>query len=81
MSVYTIGFLKHSGFYLELDDCILVFDYYQDPEGILDSLLADTVKDVYFFVSHRHYDHFNPKLQNFRIRQSPIFCTGIVSFL
>ena len=78
MSAYTIGFLKHSGFYLELDDCILVFDYYQDPEGILDSLLADTVKDLYptgIMIT------LIRKLQNSRIRQSPIFCTGIVSFL
>ena len=73
MSAYTIGFLKHSGFYLELDDCILVFDYYQDPEGILDSLLADTVKDVYFFVSHRHYDHFNPEIAKFQNKAKSYF--------
>ena len=73
MSAYTIGFLKHSGFYLELDDCILVFDYYQDPEGILDSLLADTVRDVYFFVSHRHYDHFNPEIAKFQNKAKSYF--------
>ena len=46
--LYTIGFLNHSGFYVELEDCILIFDYYQDPEQRVDSLLAETTKKVYF---------------------------------
>ena len=63
--LYTIGFLNHSGFYVELEDCILIFDYYQDPEQRVDSLLAETTKKVYFFVSHMHFDHFNPEISRF----------------
>ena len=32
--------LEHSGFLLELEDLILVFDYYRDPADILDKYAA-----------------------------------------
>lgn len=57
----TIHFLHHSGFAMDLSDAVLVFDYYKDPEGVLDRLLAVSEKPLYFFVSHVHGDHFNPE--------------------
>lgn len=47
-------FLQHSGFLLETERHVLLFDYYDGtipplPEG----------KDLLVFVSHGHYDHFN----------------------
>ena len=59
--LYTIGFLNHSGFYVELEDCILIFDYYQDPEQRIDSLLAETTKKVYFFILIRKFLGFRIK--------------------
>ena len=52
-----ITYLNHSGYVLEIDDRILVFDYY---EGSLPKL-PETAR-VYVFASHVHYDHFNKQI-------------------
>lgn len=44
----------HSGFYMELAQCALLFDYYQ---GTLPSVPTD--KPLYVFASHVHQDHFS----------------------
>lgn len=44
----------HSGFYMELAHCALLFDYYQ---GELPPVPAD--KPLYVFASHVHQDHFS----------------------
>lgn len=48
-----ITYISHSCFAVELEQSVLVFDYYQ---GALP--LWDPKKTIYVFVSHRHYDHF-----------------------
>lgn len=48
--------LYHSGCLVELDNHLLLFDYYQ---GSLD---LNPNKPLYIFVSHRHYDHYNPEI-------------------
>lgn len=57
-------YLNHSGFLLELEQAILVFDYYTDPAYILNTYTG-TKKDVFFFVSHDHYDHWNMEILDF----------------
>lgn len=52
-----ITYIGHSGFLLETEDSLLLFDYY---EGELPRLSHD--KDFYVFASHRHHDHFNPEI-------------------
>lgn len=52
-----ITYIGHSGFWVELERAVLLFDYYQGeipklPEG----------KKLYVFSSHRHGDHFNPEI-------------------
>lgn len=52
-----ITYLGHSGTVVELTESILVFDYYKGsvppwPVG----------KKVYVFVSHVHFDHYNPEI-------------------
>lgn len=52
-----ITYIGHSGFSVELERSILLFDYYQGeippfPDG----------KKLYVFASHRHSDHFNPEV-------------------
>lgn len=52
-----ITFVYHSCYVIELNDKVLVFDYYK---GNLPKI--DANKKVYFFVSHSHYDHYNEKI-------------------
>ena len=53
----TVTYLYHSGFVVEFDDIVLVFDYYKGE-------LPDTVrgKKLYVFSSHYHKDHFQYKV-------------------
>ncbi len=52
-----VTYLYNSGFLVELVDHLLLFDYYQ---GTLPALNPN--KPLYIFVSHNHYDHYNPKI-------------------
>lgn len=59
-----VTYLLNSGFVLELGDCAMVFDYYQDMQNLVPEKIKNK-HEVYFFVSHAHYDHFNPKINEF----------------
>ena len=52
-----VTYLGHSGFLLEMEDALLLFDYYQavSPKWI-------RKKHLFVFVSHVHYDHYNPDI-------------------
>lgn len=52
-----VTYLYNSGFIVELDQHILLFDYYQ---GTIPPL--DVSKPLYVFVSHFHQDHYNPAI-------------------
>ena len=52
-----ITYLYHSGFAVELDSHVLVFDYYR---GKLPEWEND--KTILFFASHKHPDHFDLKI-------------------
>lgn len=73
MKPIDIYFLHHSGFILELETMILVFDYFQDPEDRLGEVLNRSHKNLYFFVSHVHGDHFNPAIRQFEKRAKGYF--------
>ncbi len=47
-------YIYHSCFVVELEKCVIVFDYFK---GSLPVFKRD--KPVYFFVSHKHQDHFS----------------------
>lgn len=49
-----ITFIYHSCYVIEFDDAIFVFDYFKG-----DLPTWDTDKKIYFFVSHKHQDHFS----------------------
>lgn len=51
----TVTNIGHSGFAVECDSVMLIFDY---SEGVFPTLPEK--KKVCVFVSHRHPDHFNP---------------------
>ncbi len=55
-----VTYLYHSGFAVELTEHILIFDY---CKGNLPGLRAG--KDVLFFASHKHPDHFDWKIFDF----------------
>lgn len=57
-------YLNHSGFLLELEHAVLVFDYFTDPASVL-SQYTDSAKTFFFFVSHAHYDHWNTDIFDF----------------
>ena len=52
-----IKYLYHSGFLVETDQNLLLFDYYQ---GRAESLVQESPKNIVIFSSHSHPDHFNP---------------------
>ena len=49
----TLRYIFHSGFLLETARCILVFDYWMDPAGVM-RVYMNTCKHVYVFSSHFH---------------------------
>jgi L-ascorbate metabolism protein UlaG (beta-lactamase superfamily) len=53
----NVKYLYHSGFTVETDKCLLVFDYL---EGLSESLIKEHPKNIFIFCSHSHQDHFNP---------------------
>ncbi len=60
-----ITYIFHSGFAIETDNCILVFDYWMDPAGVMPQILNST-KDIYVFSSHFHEDHFTTEIFNWK---------------
>ena len=57
----TLRYIFHSGFLLETRQCILVFDYWMDPAGVM-RVYMNTCKHVYVFSSHFHEDHFTNEI-------------------
>ena len=56
-----LTYLFHSGFSLETDTCLLVFDYWMDPARVMPRLL-ESDKPLYVLASHFHEDHFSPRI-------------------
>lgn len=66
-----LTYIFHSGFALEAENCILVFDYWLDPSNVVDKFLR-CGKALYVFASHFHEDHFNKEVLTWRRRHSNI---------
>lgn len=66
-----LTYIFHSGFALETDRCILVFDYWMDPAGVMPRLLQSP-KPLYVFSSHFHEDHFNRDIFFWRTRKANV---------
>lgn len=50
-----VTFIYHSSYFVELDHCCLLFDYYQGD-------IPQVGKPLYVFASHSHPDHFSPAI-------------------
>lgn len=53
-----ITYLFNSGFLVKLGRTALIFDDYMDTAGAVEKALQDC-DEVYIFVSHAHFDHFD----------------------
>lgn len=69
----SITYLYHSGFIVETSECIMVFDYHKDSNNILDNMIKENSKDLHFFVSHKHSDHFNFEIAKYSDRAKLYF--------
>lgn len=54
-----ITFIKHSCYFVELEEHCLLFDWFEGD-------VPETNKPLYAFASHSHGDHFSPKLFDLR---------------
>ncbi|MCQ2294420.1 MAG: MBL fold metallo-hydrolase [Bacteroidales bacterium] len=61
----TLHYIYHSCFAVEDSACLIIYDYWKDPEGELQQMLdaaEDKGQAVYFVISHFHQDHYNPSI-------------------
>lgn len=69
-----VWYLYHSGFAVEADDSIFVFDYFKNDcagepclvNGVIHPEELKDKKHIYVFASHRHPDHFNPVILSWK---------------
>lgn len=69
-----VHYLYHSGYAFEVDDRLLIFDYYLDtPDGSRRSMDTGVIEpeeiknyNTLVFSSHHHPDHFNPVIFSWR---------------
>lgn len=63
-----IIFIEHSGFMVEMEQNVLLFDYYQ---GKIPSF--DSSKTLYVFASHSHGDHYNPAIWKLKEKYNNVY--------
>ncbi len=73
-----ITYFYNSGFAVKHNDTLLVFDYYVDSEKCLAKLIKDA-REVYFFVSHWHGDHYSPRIFDYQDRTSAYILSSDVA--
>ena len=58
MAQISIDYIGHSGFLVETETSLMLFDYYRGDLSVLDAKPAD--KPLFVFASHAHGDHYSP---------------------
>ena len=66
-----LTYIFHSGFVLESEKSILIFDYWMDPGNGMESVLQSK-KPLYVFSSHFHEDHFTREIFEWRKRRENV---------
>ena len=66
-----LTYIFHSGFMLEAEKSILIFDYWMDPANVMSSVLSKN-KQMYVFSSHFHEDHFTKEIFEWKKQRSNI---------
>ena len=74
----TLAYIHHSGFALETESFIMVFDYWMDPAGIMPTL-CDKGKHIYVFSSHFHEDHFTREIFSWKEQYTSTNFTYLLS--
>ena len=64
-----LTYIFHSGFALETEESILIFDFWMDPAHAMETVLQSQ-KPVYVFASHFHEDHFTREIFGWK-KQKP----------
>ena len=59
-----VDYLGHSGFLVETEKALLLFDACGTATSVLDT--KDREKPLFVFVSHAHADHFDPAIFSLR---------------
>lgn len=65
-----IDYIGHSGFLVETEEHLLLFDYYKGELSMLERKPAG--KPLFVFVSHAHPDHFRPAIFDLAGRGRPV---------
>lgn len=60
----SIQLLAHSGFLLEFEKAWVIFDYFQDPQALLERL-RQTEKPILLCSTHEHHDHWREEILSF----------------
>ena len=63
IDVIKVEYINHSGFVVEAHEHILIFDY---VNGHLPRHYLDSDKNVVFFVTHSHNDHYHPGIFSYK---------------
>jgi len=66
---FCVRYLSNSGFLLDLEDVLIVFDDECTVPGLYDEKVFEGKRAVVFFASHSHGDHFSPDI--FRFADDP----------
>ncbi|MBR5383235.1 MAG: MBL fold metallo-hydrolase [Clostridia bacterium] len=72
----SVTYLFHSGFMVSCADNLMVFDYWRGENGELDRSLCLSANDlqgfkqVLFFISHAHPDHYDQAVYDFKNMES-----------
>ena len=66
-----LTYIFHSGFALETDQSLLIFDYWLDPADVLPGIIGSR-KPLYVFSSHFHEDHFTREIFGWRSRREDV---------
>ncbi len=61
-----VRYIFHSGFSVETDKTMLIFDYYRGKAVLPEN------KRIFVFSSHNHQDHFNPAILDWRSERPDI---------
>jgi L-ascorbate metabolism protein UlaG (beta-lactamase superfamily) len=65
-----LTYLFHSGFMLEGEHFVLLFDYWKDPRKITETKFLSSSKKQYVLSSHVHHDHFSKQILTWK-KQKP----------
>jgi L-ascorbate metabolism protein UlaG (beta-lactamase superfamily) len=64
-----LTYLMNSGFLVQDEKTLLVFDDYDDPAGIVDAAYdKGDFDNLYIFVTHAHFDHFGTHIRAYAPR-------------